>query len=147
MNEDTKARVLARVAVDANGCWIFQGKCSDTGYGTMRVNNRTVNLHRFAYRVWRGEIPENLEIDHLCRVRSCCNPAHLEAVDRWTNNIRGNSKSAQRARQTHCVRGHPLSADNICKAPPSSPNRRTCKICHELRRSRYQKQANTERAA
>lgn len=52
-------------------------------------------------------------LDHLCRVRGCVNPAHLEIVDNTTNILRGEGPTAQNARKTHCKRGHELNAENV----------------------------------
>lgn len=67
---------------DANGCWIYQGHINRaTGYGSV---GRTL-AHRRAYEEAGGVIPEGKEIDHLCRVRACINPDHLEPVTRKEN--------------------------------------------------------------
>jgi DNA (cytosine-5)-methyltransferase 1 len=52
-------------------------------------------------------IPEGLELDHLCRVRNCVNPAHLEPVDKKTNLARG-TRRGRNSGKTHCKYGHPL---------------------------------------
>lgn len=62
-----------------------------------------------------GEVPDGLELDHLCRVVSCCNPAHLEATSHKENVRRGDAKfvSARRAAErTHCVRNHEYNEEN-----------------------------------
>lgn len=62
-------------------CWIWQLKKSPaTGYGTFRINGRDLLAHRWSYEQHRGPIPDGLQIDHLCRVRECINPDHLEPV-------------------------------------------------------------------
>jgi hypothetical protein len=54
--------------------------------------------HRFAYELLVGPIPEDLELDHLCRVRHCVNPAHLEPVTHLENILRGMRAAAQQAK-------------------------------------------------
>jgi hypothetical protein len=74
-------------------CWIWTGSRRKTGYGTFLVPRdgarvRGVVAHRWAYESMAGPIPAGYEIDHLCRVRECVNPCHLEAVTRKMNNDR-----------------------------------------------------------
>lgn len=74
------------------GCWIWKGPVAPNGYGQMpsRANEYGERLaHRASYRFHVGPIPDGLEIDHLCRVRCCVNPAHLEAVTHSVNILRG----------------------------------------------------------
>lgn len=67
---------------DQNGCWIWQLARNSTGYGLKwdRRRRRLALAHRWHYEEVNGRIPAGLQIDHLCRVRACVNPAHLEAV-------------------------------------------------------------------
>lgn len=73
-------------------CWIWQGahtgNNSRPGYGYIRVGKRTVYMHRYFYEEKYGEIPSNLEIDHLCRQTLCVNPEHVEPVTPAENNRR-----------------------------------------------------------
>jgi hypothetical protein len=84
------ARLLAKVAIpDGSSCWEWQGHVSrTTGYGQAGHNCRVTTVHRLAYEVFVGPIPEGLHIDHLCRNRRCIKPAHLEAVTQAENNRR-----------------------------------------------------------
>ena len=69
---------MERITVDSNGCWIWQGARS-SGYGALGGQwwGFEKYAHRWAYRAFVGPIPDGYEIDHLCLVRPCCNPAHL----------------------------------------------------------------------
>jgi len=72
--------------VDENGCWIWKySVCSITGYG--KGAGRLA--HRVSYERHVGPIPEGLELDHLCGVRVCINPEHLEPVTHLENARRG----------------------------------------------------------
>jgi len=70
-------------------CWVWQRSILPTGYGCLRVAGRTQYAHRIYWERENGPLPVNTELDHLCRVRACCNPAHLEAVPHTINARRG----------------------------------------------------------
>lgn len=115
-------------------CWVWQAGRFDNGYGAFGVNRVNRGAHRVAYEWLVGPIPAGMTLDHLCRVRHCVNPAHLEPVSRGENVLRGEGRSAENARKTHCKRGHPLSGDNV----RLSGGGRTCRTCvyeNYLRRS------------
>ncbi|MDX3315184.1 HNH endonuclease signature motif containing protein [Streptomyces sp. ME08-AFT2] len=129
------ARFWVKVAApDSNGCWLWTGKVNRYGYGDFGLRKRLVKAHRFAYTVTRGPIPDGLVLDHLCRVRHCVNPAHLEAVTQRENTLRGDAPSARRARLTHCPQGHPYSKANTYV---TSRNERKCRACHRIRQRAY----------
>lgn len=71
-----------------NGCWLWRHP-SENGYGRIRVNRKTMWAHRIGYELLVGPIPPELELDHLCRVPACVNPAHLEPVTHRENLRRG----------------------------------------------------------
>lgn len=71
--------------IDENGCWIWKGYVAKHGYGYQG----RVPAHRAVYIEHRGVIPPGLDLDHLCRVRACVNPDHLEPVTRAENLRRG----------------------------------------------------------
>jgi hypothetical protein len=101
-----------------SGCWLWTAGCTD-GYGQIWVGSRAEGTGRMAYahcisyEFYVGPIPEGLELDHKCRVRSCVNPDHLEPVTTRENILRGMGATARHARQTHCKAGHSLSRDNL----------------------------------
>lgn len=122
-------RLFARVVEDANGCWIFTGAISKAGYGTIGrgpAGSGSTYVHRETYRFFIGEIPNGLEIDHLCRVTACCNPWHLEAVTHAEN-------SRRKPPRTHCLRGHELTPDNT----DQWPSQRLCSTCRRERQRTY----------
>lgn len=116
-------------------CWEFTRKPNSDGYAKLTVGDRGIPLHRWAYEYFVGPIPEGLQLDHLCRVRHCVNPEHLEPVTNQVNGLRGEGFAAKQARQTHCKRGHLLEGDNL---KPDKLGRRICKACvHLHRHDRY----------
>lgn len=135
---NTEADLWARV--DKTGdCWVWTGALNDSGYGLMRWGGPKVLVHRLAYELTYGVIPSGLDIDHLCRVRHCVNPEHLEPVTRRENILRGEAQAARNARKTHCPAGHPFDEVNTYVSPPG---RRHCRECMRRRdRERYHRQA------
>jgi hypothetical protein len=121
-----------------SGCWIWRGCLNSAGYGHV-WNPRTKKMalvHRLAFVLAGGMIPDGLELDHICRVRSCCNPAHLRAVTRRENLLAPGSlsPSARAAAATHCPHGHPYSGDNLYIKPNGA---RGCRECHRIRDREY----------
>lgn len=104
-------RIVRRIDVDPeSGCWLYRGTRNVGGYATYwsarkRGGRSFPRLaHRLMYRALRGEIPAGTELDHLCRVRHCVNPWHLEAVSGAVNKLRGIGKPALNARLEACER-------------------------------------------
>lgn len=107
------------------GCWLWTGN-EVSGYahiskyfsiqrpGSFRKGfTRGDYAHRVSYELFRRRIPPGLEIDHLCEVRFCVNPWHLEPVTRSLNSRRGNNHAKWESR-THCPSGHEMTEENTC---------------------------------
>lgn len=109
-------------------CWLFTGAISTNGYGRIGLKNRVLQAHRVAYEIFFGEIPDGMHIDHLCRVRHCVNPEHLEAVTQKENNNR--AAVVRSTRTTHCKRGHEFTPENTFI---HSSGGRQCRTCRNLR--------------
>ena len=73
------------------GCHFWTGRLS-RGYGMIRANGKRIPAHRFSYELAKGPIPEGLQVDHLCKNKSCVNPDHLEAVTQAENTRRACKK-------------------------------------------------------
>jgi hypothetical protein len=82
-------RHIDRVSINEDGCWIWGGDKSSHGYGRLALGGRRVQAHRAFYLVLIGPIPVPLVCDHLCRVKLCVNPAHIEPVPNVENTVRG----------------------------------------------------------
>lgn len=92
-----------RMTEKTAGCWIWHGVRNHKGYGNLRGKM----AHRVSYEIYKGKIPRGLQLDHLCMVKHCVNPAHLEPVTNQEN------KRRWAASLTHCPQGHPYSGDNL----------------------------------
>lgn len=120
-------------------CIVWTASESGNGYGGFWNGERFVRAHRASYLMANGSIPAGLCLDHLCRVRRCVAPAHLEAVTQQENVRRGLCCVTSVA--THCPLGHELTPENTYVGPvtPGTPHgRRRCRICKNAgkRRSR-----------
>lgn len=126
-------RFWAKVDV-TESCWLWTGSRTGFGYGNFyAVPGSPVPAHRMAYELMIGPIPPGLQLDHLCRVRACVNPDHLEPVTKDENNRRGFSPTAQNARKTHCSHGHEFTPENTY-TPPKRPTHRYCRECSRIRK-------------
>jgi hypothetical protein len=108
------------------GCWLWTRSTNVNGYGLMSFQGHSQMAHRVSYQAYKGSIPDGLELDHLCRVRCCINPDHLEAVSRRVNVLRGVSPLARKAKQTHCKRGHEFTPENTHR---NAQGGRACIAC------------------
>lgn len=77
-------------------CWLWRGAINPGGYGRIGEGSMVLQAHRVAYKLLVGPIPEGLHIDHLCGVRHCVRPDHLEAVTQAENNRRANARRWRR---------------------------------------------------
>lgn len=109
-----------------SGCWLWDGASYSRGYAGLSYKGQHWIAHRFSYELHKGTIPQGLHIDHLCRVRCCVNPNHLEAVTKLVNTMRGYSPHAIHARKTHCPKGHPFEGSNLYL---TSKGHRVCRTC------------------
>lgn len=108
-------------------CWRWPGYLAD-GYGVLHVLGLAVLAHRVAYAAAFGPIPDELDVDHLCYTRACCNPSHLEAVTRSTNSKRAMAR--QRVLHPTCRAGHERNEANTHRRPDG---RTFCRPCHAQR--------------
>lgn len=127
------------------GCWVWQHKKNNGGYGTISVNGRQMYAHRASYEAYVGRIPDGLVIDHLCRNRACVNPSHLEPVSFSENLERGvGVPQIVNRHKTHCVHGHLLSGDNLYQR---NDGRRGCNVCRKLADQKRGARRKAEREA
>lgn len=120
-----------------SGCWLWIHTMYTNGYGMLQFRGQLHLAHRLSYEAYVGPIPEGMDLDHLCRVRSCVNPMHLQPVSRSTNVLRGLVSTAHDWKPglgiTHCPQGHPYSPENT----RLYKTHRTCRECHRLGSADY----------
>jgi hypothetical protein len=129
-------RMTGKYYIDeTTGCWLWTGALTGSGYARMNHHGKHVTAHRAMYELVVGPVPKGLDLDHLCRMRRCINPAHLEPVTRAENLRRGIQAGVNviNAAKTHCLRGHPLSGDNVRLETTGS---RRCRTCERKRRAK-----------
>jgi hypothetical protein len=126
-------RIWERVVEDESGCWLWQALINTNGYGAVTIDGRSWGAHRFMCTALVGDIRTGLHLDHLCRVRHCCNPAHLEPVTPAENIRRGETGKWQ-ADKTHCPAGHEYAEENTYRTTRKTGRKagsveRICKTC------------------
>ncbi len=147
MSRKPKVRKLAsvrfweKVAVDQpETCWPWIAGLDRHGYGVFTHNGRNVRAHLWAYLALVGPIADGLVIDHLCRVRHCVNPEHLEPVTNRVNIQRGRAghpSTNVMALRTYC-QGHPYDeANTLHQVLPDGRRRRLCRECRRVVNHRY----------
>ena len=109
-----------------DGCWLWIASVTPDGYGQFYFNGRARLAHHFLV----GKASDGLEYDHLCRVRNCVNPDHLEEVTGQINSLRGLGQGALNARKAACPKGHPYDLLNT-RIEMSAHRTRRCFICRQ----------------
>lgn len=130
MTSSDLKRFLAKVD-KTDDCWLWTGSIAG-GYGKMWFHGMPRLAHRIAYRYWVGPLPDGLQLDHLCRVRHCVNPAHLEPVTA-AENVRRGTVGWNHRDKTHCPKGHPYDDENTYHGT----NGRACRECQREHQRNY----------
>ena len=140
-------RFWTKVQQDPSGCWLWTAQINGLGYGIFRWprpgKSYNARAHRLAYEVLVASIAEDLVCDHLCRVRHCVNPAHIEPVTSRVNNLRGESPAAKGAQTTHCPQGHEYTPENTMLRRKRYGLKRECHQCNRDRAARLWRKGQT----
>lgn len=129
-----------------NGCWLWQGALNAAGYGAVGKDNKVLRVHRVTYELLVGPIPEGMQLDHLCRVRACCNPQHLEPVTNKENWLRGQHHTAVMLRENKCKRGHEMTEENTYWRKNGGRLCRACVLSQPALKARKLTRAQRDRA-
>jgi hypothetical protein len=104
----------------AGDCWVWTGGRTGDGYGSWWDGQRSRSAHLIAFELLTGAPPTGVG-DHLCRVRACVNPDHVEITTMQVNTLRGSGPTATNARKSRCPAGHAYDSE--------SRGRRVCLTC------------------
>ena len=118
-------RFMAHVDV-TDTCWLWQGYRNEKGYGATTREYRKWTAHGWAWHLAGRELPKGMHLDHLCRVRACVNPDHLEVVTPRENLERSPVSAMNRV---ECPHGHPYTGDNLAIVKDGGIPTRRCKEC------------------
>lgn len=147
MTPEHLARFMAKVVFDKSGCWLWQSTRDRKGYGKFWTGKTQRLAHRESYMHFVGPIGKP-QLDHLCRVPSCVNPAHLRPATNRENTLAPGSVSvgARALRVTHCPAGHPYDEENTMRLHTGE---RRCRACQreKQRTPEYRLAENARRRA
>lgn len=122
-------------------CWPWVGSINSEGYGRLRGGEmRDRQAHRVMYELVIAPVPDELVLDHLCRVRHCVNPLHLEPVPERINILRGKGFGAINAEKTHCSNGHEFNDKNTY----AWRGNRACRTCRNAASTQYQRRRRAQ---
>lgn len=135
---DYMAYLKSKSVVTEAGCWEWQGfkyqsRNSRSWYGTVSCRGKKGRVHRVAYHLVHGPIPEGVLIMHLCDNSICCNPDHLKAGTTQENLKDAAAKGSYRFHASHytrCKWGHEFTPENT---NIDSRGFRQCKTCGRIR--------------
>lgn len=127
--------IAVRSAPEPNtGCWLWLGSLDKDGYGRLSWKNHACGAHRYSWMAFRGPIPEGMQIDHMCRVRSCVNPDHLRVVTPRQNVLENSlSHQARNAAKPHCPK-----CGGVWTTTHRGQIRRICRFCRRDASRRYE---------
>lgn len=128
-------------------CMIWTGYIDVNGYGVVHSRKNSRSVHRELYIFLNGMISNDIEVHHKCHNPSCCNPEHLEAMDKKAHRRLPKAPGYRNhhSAKTHCIHGHEYTPENTYLRPYSNGIGRTCKECSRITQRRKTIQRQNER--
>lgn len=143
LDKNTINRFLDKILIyNNNECWEWKSTTNHKGYGRFSFMRNSINYqpqaHRVSYMIFKGEIPKEKTIHHICHNKKCVNPDHLEPRTNIENIMEGNCWSAINSRKTHCINGHKFDYNNTYNyyrktSSGKETPRRGCRKCRIIR--------------
>jgi hypothetical protein len=139
-------RLVEKIRInDVTDCWEWTASKQAQGYAQISIKllngkHQPQLAHILTYEWLVGPVPDGMELDHLCRVRHCVNPFHLEPVPHLDNVLRGAAPTAKWSLTNTCKRGHPLRGDNVYI---QKGGLRSCIICRKDRLKEFRRRNPT----
>lgn len=127
-------RFMSKVECSHAGCDVWTGSRRKDGYGRFRIDGKTQLAHRVSFEIWKGPIPNGMDVCHRCDNPSCVNPVHLFLATH-VGNMQDKIKKRRDHNQqkTHCPQGHEYTPANAYTAPGT--NSRACRTCRCIRKN------------
>jgi len=133
----TAQYLIDRSQDDANGCRVWVGTRTSSGYGRAHIAGQAYSAHRLSYTLFCKQVPDGLQLDHLCRNRLCIRPDHLEPVVPRENYLRGVGFTSLNASKTHCPNGHAYDDVRVRSWGTYKSLFRSCRECAREANRRY----------
>lgn len=141
---ETDVKRFERFVEKDGACWRWTGASvpgASSRYPDFSVKGKSIRAHRFSYLAFNGEIPTGTHVDHICRNTLCVNPKHLRVLSPRENTLIGIGPSANNARKTKCVNGHPFSGENL-KIKKNGV--RVCRTCERASGTKYNRKRRSD---
>lgn len=130
---------------DLGPCWLWTGAKLENGYGRFTDARRVQRpAHTCSYILAGRLVPRGHEMDHLCFVKDCVRPTHLEPVLHVENLRRADVAYGIRTAQTHCPKNHEYTPENTLRVGANGRGCRTCKNDHNRE---YMRRYNARKVA
>lgn len=116
----------------SRGCWLWKGFIHPGGYVQFWFQGVPVKGHRYSYELFEGPIPDGHDVHHICGVKHCVNPSHLETLPKDIHralHMKETEPWKWQSGKTHCPQGHEYTKENTYLRY----NKRYCLTCRNIR--------------